>query len=189
LAGDFKVGYVGQLYPGKGMEIIAALAPLCPRATFHVVGGLPADIDRWQSALAACPNVVFHGFVPYVEAASYIASMDVVLAPYLRVVRGVGGGESNLADWMSPLKLFEYMAAAKAIVSSDLPVLREVVADGVDAVLCDPDQPTQWAGALERLAAAPGLRADLGSRAQAKFLAHYTWDQRARSILERLRSA
>ena len=60
LSGTFKVGYVGHLYKGKGMEIISAIAPRCGWATFHIVGGTPGDIAYWTSKLAQCPNTVFH---------------------------------------------------------------------------------------------------------------------------------
>jgi len=43
-----RVGYVGQLYPGKGMEIIAELAKKCSWADFHIVGGVEEDIVKWE---------------------------------------------------------------------------------------------------------------------------------------------
>lgn len=182
LAGDFRVGYIGHLYPGKGMEIIAPLARLCPWATFHIVGGAPADLDMWRGRLASSSNVVFHGHVSHQQTKSYLAGMDVVLAPYQRVVRGVGGG-ANLADWMSPLKIFEYMAQGKAILSSDLPVLREVLRDGENALLRDPDDIESWAAALDLLRSDQLFRHRIGLQAQNDLLSRYTWDIRARSIL------
>ncbi|TIM43532.1 glycosyltransferase [Mesorhizobium sp.] len=116
LSGTFKVGYVGHLYKGKGMEIISAIAPRCGWATFHIVGGTPGDIEYWTAKLAKCPNTVFHGYVPHAATYAYLAEMDVVLAPYFRDVEGQGGGR-NIAEGMSPLKLFEYMAHGKPIVS------------------------------------------------------------------------
>lgn len=60
LSGTFRIGYTGHLYPGKGMELISDIAPLCPEATFHVVGGLPEDIDRWKLSLdaSAMPTIL-----------------------------------------------------------------------------------------------------------------------------------
>lgn len=186
LEGRFKVGYVGHLYPGKGMEIIEPLARLCPWATFHVVGGKPADLAHWRDRLGGTCNVILHGHVPHSRTGSYLSAFDVVLAPYLPVVRGSGGGAANLADWMSPLKIFEYMACAKAIVSSDLPVLREVLADGSNALLRAPDDLTGWSTALAGLAADPARRRALGEQARRDFTAKYTWAQRARAILAAL---
>src|SRR5690606_11121200 len=56
--GRLQVGYVGQLYPGKGMEIVSKLCHLAPFADFHVVGGLQSDIDKWHAELTA-KNITF----------------------------------------------------------------------------------------------------------------------------------
>lgn len=189
LQGEFRVGYVGHLYPGKGMEIIAPLAQLCPWATFHIVGGAPPDLGIWKERLASHPNVVFHGHVQHQQTRHYLAGMDVVLAPYLRIVSGVGGGPANLADWMSPLKIFEYMAQGKAILSSDLPVLREVLRDGDNALLRDPDDIDGWATALAQLRSDAPFRRRIGLQGQSDFLGRYTWDMRARSILNAIQAA
>lgn len=189
LAGDFRVGYVGHLYPGKGMEIILPLARQCPWATFHIVGGREEDITHWKQASQEMANIHFHGHVPHEVTREYISGMDAVLAPYMRIVRGEGGGEQNLADWMSPLKIFEYMAQSKAIIASDLPVLREVLRHGENALLCDPDDPAAWAVALEGLARQRQRLTELGERAQRDFLNGYSWDQRAKRILDGLQTS
>lgn len=177
----FAVGYMGQLYPGKGMEMIADLAPLCPWATFHVVGGYPQDIEKWQAQLQQVNNVVFHGFQQQSKLPEYLAAFDVVLAPYQNKVQGIGGS-NNLADWMSPLKLFEYMAAEKTIVCSDLPVLREILTAEQTALLCPPDAPEAWQQALLRLHEDKALRQKLAQAAKQQFNAHHTWDMRAETI-------
>jgi glycosyltransferase involved in cell wall biosynthesis len=177
----FNVGFVGRLYRGKGLELIAELAPLCPWAVFHIVGG-SADSAAQLLGAALPHNVVFHGHVPHAAVPQLIASFDVMLAPYQQRVT-VADGRTNAAPWMSPLKIFEYMAAAKPMLISDLPVLREIVSDGETGLLLPPDDPAAWAGALERLQADPQLRQQLGARAGAVFLGRYTWTQRARHIL------
>jgi glycosyltransferase involved in cell wall biosynthesis len=189
LQGTFRVGYIGHLYAGKGMELIEQLAPLRPHMTFHIVGGRDADLEHWRERTAGTPNIVYHGHVPHSETRRYLASMDVVLAPYQRVVRGSGGGASNLADWMSPLKMFEYMAEGKAILSSDLPVLREVLFDGRNALLRPPEDVPGWADALSALESDAALRCRLGQQGRQDLLEHYTWDRRARAILTALSTA
>jgi len=180
--GALAVGYTGHLYPGKGMEVIVPLAARCEWADFHVVGGLPADVERWRAATRDQPNILLHGSVPHAEVARWIAAFDVVLAPYQRHVSGSGGAARDLSGWMSPLKLFEYMAQGKPILCADLPVLREVLTDGVNAVLCAPDDIDAWATALGDLHDRPERRRALGGSARADFLARYTWEQRARQI-------
>lgn len=189
LDGDFKVGYVGHLYPGKGMEVIERLAPICPWATFHIVGGTEECVINWRGRLAKETNVVLHGHVPPADAASYIAAMDVVVAPYLRVVKGSGGGSQDLAAWMSPLKLFEYMAHGKAILASDLPVLREVLTNRMNALLRPPEDIAGWAADLKELCENSALKTALGDAARADLETNYTWSRRAKSILEAVYSS
>ena len=52
--------------------------------------------------------------------------MDILLMPYSNKVT-VSGNVSDTTNFMSPLKLFDYMNAGKLIISSDLRVLREIV--------------------------------------------------------------
>lgn len=177
-----QVGYIGNLYPGKGVETVLALAVACPWADFHVVGGEPEQVRTWAERASGLANFRLHGYVPHGQTDRYRLACDVLLAPYHRRVGTHGGGEAG--QWMSPLKLFEYMATGRAIVVSDLPVLREVVRDGVDTIMCEPENTVAWSDALCRLAADPGLRTRLGRAARAEFLRAHTWVARARAALE-----
>lgn len=178
-----NIGYVGHLYSGKGMEIIAQIAPQCPWANFHIVGGLKKDIDYWSNELVNLNNVIFYGFVPHSQTASYIAAFDILLAPYLRNVSGHGSGKSNLSKWMSPLKIFEYMSLGKPIVASNLPVLVEVLRDKENSMLCDPDNSGHWIQVLERLSEHKEVRDNLGLNAKKDFEEYFTWQRRVKHIL------
>ena len=182
-AGKTHVGYVGHLYAGRGVEILAAAAESCPWAHFHFVGGLPEDIDRWRKQLEPLGNVTFHGFVSPRQAEQYRKAFDVLVAPYQRKVSFHLGGDLDTARWMSPLKLFEYMAVGKPIIASRLPVLEEVLSDGETALLCEPDRAEDWVRKLELLKADAALRSRLGERARKVFLERYTWRTRAERIL------
>lgn len=175
-----RIGYVGSLNRGKGMEVISAVARLDAANEYHIYGGSPEDVARWR-AEGVPSNVELHGHAPNAEVPALLAGFDVVLMPYQRRV-SVSGNYGDVASWMSPLKMFEYMAAGKAILSSDLPVLREVLEDGRNALLVDPDDPEAWVSALRKLAD-PELRARLGATARADVLREYTWLQRAKRIL------
>lgn len=178
------IGYVGHLYEGRGIDIIAALAERCRWADFHIVGGMPEGIDHWRTKLADLENVTMHGFVPPAKVSAYLRCFDVVLAPYQRRVFVEGGAETS--RWMSPMKIFEYMAHAKPIICSDLPVLREVLEHGRNSLLCDPDDLNAWMAALEQLHSDPALRDRLGRAAEAQVMREHTWVKRASSVLEGL---
>ncbi len=186
LAGSFKVGYVGSLLRGKGMELIMPLAAELPEVTFHIVGGSKTDIEGWR-ARTTLSNVVFHGYVPHAEAYRYMLACDALIAPYQRGVFVKDKSNSNnIAMWMSPLKIFEYMASGKPILTSDLPVLREVLIHRSTALLCNPDDLPQWVAAIHELTADDALRTHLAGRSKMEFEAKYTWYARARFILENI---
>lgn len=180
----FQLGYIGSLAPGKGMELIAELAPRLPSCQFHVVGGSPAEVRAWRRR-APFANLVFHGYVLPGSVHAYLGRFDAMLAPYQNRVL-VGRKRVNVAGWMSPLKVFEYMAAGKPMVVSDLPVLREVLRDGANALLASPADLDAWVARIEALREEPKLGARLGRSAREDFLARYTWRERAATILAAL---
>jgi glycosyltransferase involved in cell wall biosynthesis len=100
--------------------------------------------------------------------------------PYEQVIEGSGGG--NSAEYCSPMKMFEYMATGRALISSDLPPLREVLDEQV-AVLCPPEDPDAWSAALGDLMADPERARRLGETARQKAKS-YAWIVRQERILE-----
>jgi len=184
---SFRAGYAGHLYPGKGAEIIAGLARSMPNVSFHILGGNDADLAHWRSKTAELKNIVFYGYRAPRAVSAFLRGPDVMLAPYQRQVRVHGGGE--VSSWMSPLKIFEYMAHAKPIISSDLPVLREVLTDELNALLCDPEDTESWVNAIGRLRKDQDLRARLAERARQDFDTKHSWSKRADTIVALLSAA
>ena len=93
------------------------------------------------------------------------------------------GGKGDIARWMSPLKIFEYMASGKPIICSDLPVLREVLKHQDTAFLCPPDEIDAWVKALMTLRDNPEIGQAIAQNAKKEFLSHYTWQARAHKVL------
>jgi glycosyltransferase involved in cell wall biosynthesis len=174
-------GYVGHLYPGKGAEILIALAKELPDWEFHIVGGLENDIKRIRH-IAEVPNLHLHGYVPPRATANYLASMDVLLLPAKNKV--TVGGKGDIAPWMSPLKLFEYMSSGKPIVASRLPVLEEVLEDGHNCLLAEPDNLNSWIRGLIKLGENKHLATTLSSNALRDLEDYYSWEKRAKVVLD-----
>jgi glycosyltransferase involved in cell wall biosynthesis len=177
----FSAGYTGHFYPGRGMNLLVELARRFPEMQFTWVGGRPQDIDQWKAQLAMqkIHNVTLPGFIDNRRLPLYQAAMDVLLMPYERQISGSSGG--NSADYCSPMKMFEYMACNRAIISSDLPVIREVLNE-TNSVLCPPEDSQAWAQALERLAADEKARNELGGCAL-RDAQRFTWLKRAQNAL------
>ena len=100
-----------------------------------------------------------------------VAGFDIALQP-------------RSVDYASPLKIFDYMAAGRAIVAPDQPNIREVLQDGRTALLFDPARPDAMWEAVARLLEDRGLRARLGQAARAELEARdYTWRGNAKRIV------
>jgi glycosyltransferase involved in cell wall biosynthesis len=172
----------GHLYPGRGADLFLVLAGKFPAVSFVWVGGRPADVQAWKSRAAAqdLGNVTFTGFLPNERIPLYQSAADILLMPYERMVATSSGG--NTAQVCSPMKMFEYMASGRAILTSDLPVLREVLDESM-AVFCPPEDAGAWESALHRLLDDPNQRQLLAQRAR-EAVQRYSWIERAKLILQ-----
>jgi len=182
-AGHLQIGMVGHLYKGRGVEIIAEIAKALPDVDVHFIGGTEKDIDHWKNEVNL-PNIFFHGFIEPAQLSPYINALDVGLMPYQKEVRIHGRESLNTSEFMSPLKLFQYMAYKKAIVASDLPVIREVV-DEKSAILVPYNDIEKWINAVISLENKE-KRSNLSEKAHNIFLQKYTWQKRARLALDQV---
>jgi glycosyltransferase involved in cell wall biosynthesis len=173
--------YTGHLYAGRGMQLLAALAARCPQVSFVWVGGRPQDVAEWKKhiQLMGLTNVTLTGFIDNARVPTYQAAADLLLMPYETVIAGSSGG--NSAEICSPMKMFEYMAAGRAIVTSDLPVIREVL-DENTATFCPADDVDAWQKAISGLLADPARREQMAQRARLE-VDHFTWQAREKKAL------
>ena len=170
----------GHLYAGRGADLFLELAGKFPQTSFIWVGGRPADVESWKGCAARLTNVSFTGFVPNERIPLYQSAADVLLMPYQRTVATSSGGDT--AEICSPMKMFEYMAAGRAILTSDLPVLHEVL-DEKTAVFCPPDDVEAWESTLAGLLNDEKDRRVMGQRARVA-VEQYSWVKRAQRVLE-----
>lgn len=169
----------GHLYAGRGADLFLALAKEIPQAHFVWVGGRPADVGMWKKR-AQSDNVTFTGFISNQELPLYQAAADILLMPYSHSIMG-SSGSADSASVASPMKMFEYMAAGRAIVTADLPVIREVLNEK-NAVFCEPDNLVDWKLRIGKLLNDEPRRLSLGKQAR-EDVQGYTWSARAERIM------
>jgi glycosyltransferase involved in cell wall biosynthesis len=176
------VVYTGHLYRWKGAHTLAEASAQLPQDVLvHVVGGTPADLVSFRHFVEErrLARVQIAGHVPPADVPMWLAAADVLALPN-------SGAQAISSRYTSPLKLFEYMAAGKAIVASDLPSLREVLTHEETALLVPPDDVIGLASGIRRVLDDAALGERLGQRARDAVQGR-TWDARAAAIVDFVR--
>jgi glycosyltransferase involved in cell wall biosynthesis len=105
-----RVGFVGGIDAHTfGPKLFLGAASRLPDVEFALIGGCSLP-EGW----CTLPNVKLLGRKPYEQVASYMAAMDVLIMPW------------NDSDWIqacNPIKLKEYLAAGRPVVTTDFPAL------------------------------------------------------------------
>lgn len=174
-------GFTGHIYPGRGADLLFELARALPQVNFLWVGGTPELVETWRERLdeAALTNVTMTGFLEHKQMPLYQAAADILLMPYSRSIEGSSG--QDIGEVINPMKMFEYLAAGRAIVSADLPSIREVLNEN-NAVLCEPGDLPAWKAAIESLLLDERRRLGLGRQAR-RLAEKSTWTAREQRIL------
>ncbi len=172
----------GHLYAGRGVETFLRLAEKSKGTNFLWVGGQPDEVHAWRGRASdrKLKNVKFTGFVHNAQLPLYQSAADILIAPYESKISGSSGGDS--ASVASPMKIFDYMAAKRPIITSDLPVIREVL-DEKSAIFCPPDDVDAWHAAITRLLADDSLREKLAKNAYER-VREFAWGKRVKKILK-----
>jgi glycosyltransferase involved in cell wall biosynthesis len=145
------ITYVGHYNHVKGVDVIAdAFLPLAARfPDLHLVLawsglGKSRGVERMLRDPAMSGRVTQLG---HVNVPELLAASDIVVLPY----------RLTIGQAVYPAALLEAIAANVPLVTSDLPVLRELTNQGQTALLAPPEDPVALAGAVERLLTTPGL--------------------------------
>lgn len=176
-----KIGYVGHLYKGRGIDLIIELSKLIKCHDFHIVGGTEEDILYWRAHNTGNENLFIHGYIPPSEVTGFQQSCDILLAPYQKNVSIPGSKDTSL--FMSPLKIFEYMSSGIPFIVSNLPILHEVLVDQQNCLMSDPDSIDNWIMAITQLED-PLLREKIALSARNDFNKNHTWRTRANTLIE-----
>lgn len=178
------VCYTGKLKTmgmDKGVhDLLYAIKILQPQKKFFclIVGGPEKDKEEYIRIAKALElqndDIEFTGDVPFASVHKYLAASDILTMPWPDV--------PHYRHYMSPLKMFEYMAAKKPILTGDLPTIRDILSEET-ATFCTPNSPESIAKCLEEIVA------DYSGAMQKAEHAHtlveqYTWKKRVERIFD-----
>jgi len=176
---DFVVGFVGSLKPWHGIEVLIDAFSRLPdndaRNRLLIVGGKgkqKAELKDLCRKMGLKRKVKLTGAVEHDTIPALLQMTDVLVAPY-----------PDLADfYFSALKIFEYMAAGKAIVASSLGQIEKILAHEQSALLVPPGDVDALRDALLRLKKDPELRRKLGENARIEAIGKHAWKSRLRTV-------
>ena len=180
-----RIGYGGHLFRGRGIEIIEKLSMSMPDIDFFLWGGTNKLVSYWRKRTEKNKNMYFEGFINSAVLAENLANCDILIMPYQKEV-AVYGNKGNTVNWMSPMKMFEYMATGRPIIASDLPAIREILKDKINAVLVSCDDAERWKEAIEWLNDNPKIAKMISENARNDIENNYTWDIRINEIISEL---
>lgn len=133
--------YTGNLFKGKGFEIIYKLAQILKDIDFYIYGNLRfLDQKNYNLNLK---NLKLFPYQKYKNIPKIINSHKICLMPYSKKVH-IRSSSITVEDYMSPIKLFEYLACKKIVIASKMKVYSHVLRDGYNCYLLDSEDIYSW---------------------------------------------
>ena len=164
------VVFVGTLKPWHGVDVLVEAAALATEPwQLRIIGDGPERqrLTELADRLGVVPDL--RGALAPADVPAALEGAMVGVAPYPAEV-------ADGQQYFSPLKVYEYGAAALPVVASRVGQLPEVVLDGVTGVLVEPSDPRALAAALDTLVADPARAARMGAAARTRMVAQHSWD-------------
>ncbi|MFG1851545.1 glycosyltransferase family 4 protein [Actinomadura geliboluensis] len=167
--------YVGAMQPWQGLDVLMrAFARLADLDGLRLVvcASVPErrakPVRRLAERLGVADRIDWRFTLPHHEVAAWLAHAEASLAPLTGCAR-------NLDQGCAPLKVIESMAAGVPVVASDLPAVRELMADGEHGRLVPADRPAELARAVRVLLEYPHEAAAMGRRGREHIEESLTW--------------
>jgi glycosyltransferase involved in cell wall biosynthesis len=176
--------YIGTLADWQGLEVVIKALP-------KILAGQPVRLQivgRGRSRqrkflakqirkLGVEEHVTIQPAVPHHEVPALIAGADICIAP-------LGLNDRNVTQGACPIKVLEYMAAGRPLVASNMPILRELVRDDVDALLFSPNDPDDLARQILALLSDVELSKRLAESASERALTKFTWHESQKKLVK-----
>lgn len=172
-----RIAYAGSFGVGRGYEIIQELAKQDADNQYTIYGGMKEDALK-VTGQNPPENISFKGFIANRDIPEALCNQDILLLPYQSTLIAKGEDTGKV---MSPLKLFEYMASGRVIISSDLQVLKEILNES-NCYFAVPDDESSWRKIIKHIA---DNREEAASKAEKakQDVKQYTWKSRAEKML------
>lgn len=178
----YEFTYTGSLYDGKGIEIINYLANTFPEKKFHIFGDTNTLSNQYREKIQKQKNIILEGYLDYKNLPLILMQSKNLLMPYLNKVR-VNSKYIEVSNYMSPLKLFDYLASGNIIIASNLKVYSHILKNKKNCFLASPNNYIEWKKIISMI---------IKNKNEYKFIKtnalltarKYTWKERVEKIIE-----
>ena len=167
--------YTGSFHKGKGVELIIQLANKFSNLTFNLYG------EPLNKSYNVPKNVRIHGYINYNKVPSKLLDSDLLLLPSSKIQYG-RAKNINISNYNSPLKLFEYLAAGRVIVSSKRDGISEILKHNYNSIIVNGFEVKDWEKSIHDIINSKYKlnKIRINSIKTAK---NFTWEKRAKMII------
>jgi len=169
-----SIGYVGSNNIGKGINLINNIAKLNPKLNYYLAGHI--NIENIPN------NVHLLGPLNKHQIREMLEKIDLLIAPYQKEIFDNAGNDNS--NYISPLKVFEYMASKKPFIVSRLEFTNDFLLEDYDCLMADPSNHNEWLFKIDKLLSDNFLSIRLSNNAYTKYKENYTWEIRADKIIK-----
>jgi glycosyltransferase involved in cell wall biosynthesis len=176
--------YIGTFADWQGLEVVIKALPKVlekQAIRLHIVGrGRSRQrklLLKQIRKLGVEESVMIQPAVSHHEVPALIAESDICVAP-------LGLNDRNVTQGACPIKVLEYMASSRPLIASNMPIVRELVREDVDALLFSPNDPEDLARQVLTLLNDYELSKRLADSATARALTKFTWHQAQKKLLK-----
>jgi glycosyltransferase involved in cell wall biosynthesis len=173
--------WVGGFYPWHDLDLLLESFTLVlqkqPRARLVLVGEgqTRTALEQRVRRNGLQHAVIMTGAIAHTSVPEMVSIAEIAVVPAAPVPASRGGTGT-------PLKLFEYMAAGKAIVATAQNQAAEVIQDGLNGLLVEAGDVNRFAEAILKLLNDPAERVRLGQNARQQAIELYSWEQYTRRL-------
>lgn len=174
--------YVGSLFKGKGIETIIKISKKFPNQYFHIYGD-KKTLDKnllEDHTLTKKKNIIFHNYLSYKNIPKILKSYKFLLLPYSNKV-SVNSSSLEVSNYMSPLKMFDYLAAGRIILASNLDVYSHILKNNFNCLLTKKNNEEHWNKLIKKVLKMKNFRHIQKNSISTAI--KYTWEKRVKKIL------
>jgi glycosyltransferase involved in cell wall biosynthesis len=171
--------YMGSFFRGKGIEIIDKLSKLLPDIDFHLYGDKETLGNRVRYQFSK--NIKFYKYVDYSKIPLILKNYEVALMPFESKIEA-RSKNLEISKYISPLKMFDYLAAGKIIIATNLKAYKHILKNNENSFLVKSKDLNRWKILIKSILKDPKKFKKIKMNAQIT-AKKYSWDNRSKKLL------